>query len=294
MLKAVLFTFFTILFLSGFSQSASFKRSFEFGAMGGGAYYVGDLNNTHFKYSKPAFGLIMRYNLTRRYSFRMTASYGTVYGADSKSTSAYNVNRNLSFSSSLIEIAAGVELDLIQYRINDMKYPISLYFFYELAYFRMNPKGENPNGGDPIVLQELGTEGQGTVLNTNNQYSLNQIAIPFGLGLKFNLKKRVAVSFEYGIRKTYTDYLDDVSGKYVNPYLLSELKGPLAAQFADPSLNGQSYQRTGLDRGNPNTKDWYFMYGAMLTFNPWRNSVCPWQGKGKGKKSMRRQRKNRR
>jgi hypothetical protein len=282
----------TLLLLSqltyGFNQSQSFRRAFEVGIMGGGSYYIGDLNpTTHFKYSDWAAGLIMRYNLSTRHSFRLTVSYGNVYGDDAKSNDAFQQNRNLSFYSSIFEIAAGFELDLVKYRINDMKYPISPYFFYEIAYFRMNPKVKN-EFGDEIVLQELSTEGQGTILNSKRPYSLNQISIPLGIGIKFNLKKRLAISIEYGIRKTFTDYLDDVSGKYVNPLALQAIKGPLAAELADPSLNRQSYFSEGMNRGNPRTKDWYAMYGFMITFKPWKESICSFQGQGKGRRRKRR------
>jgi len=283
-------TSFKLLFISillsslSFSQSQSFKAAFEFGFMGGGSYYIGDLNQKkHFVYSKPAGGLIVRYNLSTRHSMRFTATYGQVQGFDASSDDAYQINRNLGFSSSIIEVAVGFELDLIKYRINDMKYPISPYFFYEIAYFRMNPIVKS-TFGDEISLQELGTEGQGTYLNPKKQYSLNQISIPLGIGVKFNLKERVAVSFEYGIRKTFTDYLDDVSGNYVNPTQLAELKGPLTAELADPSLNNQSSSALGLNRGNSNTKDWYVMYGAMITFKPWRRDICRMQGFGKNKR----------
>ena len=124
-----------LLFISSlsFSQKDKFKAAFEFGLMGGGAYYLGDLNSSHFTQSKLAGGIIVRYNLSNRHSFRFTGSYANVYGADSKSKNDYQVNRNLSFESSIIEIALGFEIDLINYRINDMKYPITPYFFYELA-----------------------------------------------------------------------------------------------------------------------------------------------------------------
>ena len=267
-----------------YSQTQSFKAAFEFGIMGGGSYYIGDLNQKkHFVYSKPAGGLIVRYNLSTRHSMRFTASYAQVHGQDSDSDVTYQQNRNLSFSSSIIELAMGFELDLIKYRINDMKYPISPYFFYEIAFFRMNPVVKN-EFGDEIALQELGTEGQGTFLTDKKQYSLNQISIPLGIGIKFNLKDRIAMSFEYGIRKTFTDYIDDVSGKYVNPIQLAELKGPLAAELADPSLNNQSHTTLGLNRGNSNTKDWYIMYGAMITFKPWRKDICRMQGFGKNRR----------
>ncbi|HIP37767.1 MAG TPA: hypothetical protein EYG85_13030 [Crocinitomix sp.] len=277
MFKHVFISLFVLTVGVSIAQSDRFRAAFEIGVMGGGSYYIGDLNpNTHFKYSDWAAGLIVRYNLSNRHSFRFTASYANVYGDDAMSNDPYQINRNLSFYTDIIEIAAGFEIDLLKYRINDMKYPITPYFFYEIAYFRMNPKVKD-EFGDEISLQELGTEGQGTILNSKKQYGLNQISIPLGIGLKFNLKERLAISIEYGIRKTFTDYLDDVSGKYVNPLALQGIKGPLTAQLADQSLNQQSYFTEGLDRGNPRTKDWYSMYGLMITFKPWGKTKCHFQ-----------------
>lgn len=258
-----------------FAQSERFKARFEMGFMGGGSYYIGDLNpNAHFIYSKPAFGAIVRYNLSNRHSLRFTGSYGSVYANDSDSKNDYQINRNLSFSSKIIELAMGYEIDLFKYRINDMRYPISPYFFYEIAYFRMNPTTISDNG-DEIELQELGTEGQGTSLSDKNNYSLNQISIPLGIGLKFNLRKRLAISVEYGIRKTFTDYLDDVSGVYVNSADLAELRGPLVASLSDRSLSGTTYE--GSNRGNANNKDWYAFYGLMITFKPFQRNICNFQ-----------------
>ena len=277
MFKHLLITLFILNLSVSNAQSDRFRAAFEMGLMGGGSYYIGDLNpNVHFKYSDWAAGLIVRYNLSNRHSFRFTASYGNIYGDDSKSKDAFQVNRNLSFYTDIIEIAAGFEIDLVKYRINDMKYPITPYFFYEIAYFRMNPKVKDEFGNE-VALQELGTEGQGTILNSKKQYGLNQISIPLGIGVKFNIKARLAISLEYGIRKTFTDYIDDVSGKYVNPLALQAIKGPLTAQLADPSLNHQSYFTEGMDRGNARTKDWYSMYGLMITFKPWGRTKCHFQ-----------------
>lgn len=253
--------------LSGFSQS--YKASTEIGFYGGGSYYIGDINpGKHFVYSKPAFGLIYRYNLSTRHSFRATAFYGNVYGDDANATDMTQVNRNLSFRSKILELAVGYEIDLFKYRINDMKYPISPYFFYQIAYTRMNPVTDY--NGNEIALQPLGTEGQGTAITNKRNYSLNQITIPLGIGLKVNIRKRLAVSFEYGIRKTFTDYLDDVSGDYVNADLIRAENGPLAADLSDRRIDPTD----NMNRGNPNNKDWYSFYGVMITFKPFKRDIC--------------------
>ena len=260
---------------TSYGQSDKFKARFELGGMAGASYYIGDINpNQHFIYSKPAFGAIVRYNLSTRASLRLTGTYGNVYGQDSKSDDDYQVNRNLQFKSKLYEIAFGVEIDLFKYRINDMQYPISPYFFYEFAYFRMNPTTDYQ--GNTIDLQALGTEGQGTGLSQKDKYKLNQFSIPLGIGLKFNLRKRLAISLEYGIRKTFTDYLDDVSGNYVDPDILTAENGPIAGELSNPSLDGSS--RVGYNRGNSATKDWYAFYGVMLTFKPFKKNICDFTG----------------
>lgn len=254
-------------------QSNNLKKAFEIGVFGGGAYYIGDLNpSQHFVYSQPAVGGIIRYNLSKRHSFRLTGTYGQIGANDATSSDPWQVNRNLNFQSKLYEVAAGFEICLLPYAINDMKHRFTPYFFYELAWLKMNPTTSNSNGNE-VLLADFGTEGQGTVLNESKNYSLNQISIPLGVGIKFNIVKRVAISLEYGVRMTFTDYLDDVSGNYANQTAITNLRGPLAASIADPSLNNASTIPSA-NRGNSNNKDWYSFYGAMLTIKPWKYNVC--------------------
>ncbi|NOQ75122.1 MAG: outer membrane beta-barrel protein [Crocinitomix sp.] len=266
-IQGIVFALFIIA--SSISWGQAYKASTEIGVYGGGSYYIGDLNpNKHFVNSKPGFGLVYRYNLSTRHSLRATAFYGNVYGDDAEGKTAAQLNRNLNFKSSIMELAVGYEINLFKYYIKDMRDPITPYFFYQLAYTRINPMTDY--SGNDIALQPLGTEGQGTSASTKNNYSLNQITIPLGIGLKFNLCRRVAMSFEYGIRKTFTDYLDDVSGNYVDSDVLRGENGPLAAELADRSLEGSG----GMNRGNPNNKDWYSFYGMMITFKPFKKDIC--------------------
>lgn len=274
--------FLLVLILSAGLHSITFAQGFksaaEIGFFGGGSYYIGDLNpNRHFVDSKPAFGMIFRYNLSTRYSLRANVTYGNIYANDADNTDAFKVNRNLSFKSHLLELAFGMEIDMFKYRITDMKYPITPYFFYQFAYARINPKTDY--GGNEIALQPLGTEGQGTGLvgTKRNRYSLNQFTVPLGIGLKFNLRPRVAMSIEYGIRKTFSDYFDDVAGKYVDQDYLRAENGPLAADLSDRSLVLYG-DNTGTNRGTSASKDWYAFYGIMLTFKPFKRDICDMRG----------------
>ena len=75
------------------------------------------------------------------------------------------------------------------------------YFFGGINYMHMDPKAQY--NGEWISLQPLGTEGQETSFNSQKKYSLHQIVLPFGIGIKVNLSHHSCLSFEYGIRKTF-------------------------------------------------------------------------------------------
>ena len=124
-------------------------------------------------------------------------------------------------------------------------------------------------------LQPLGTEGQGTSARPDSEpYKVDQLAIPFGAGLKFNFG-RIDMQVEWGLRRTYTDYIDDVSGTYVDNDLLAFENGPLAALLADPSgIEAIGLSNTGHARGDVNTRDWYQYTGLSITYIISRFSDC--------------------
>lgn len=269
-MKVVLYCFILLFSSIILAQSENFRSRSSFGPMIGGSYYIGDLNQYgHFKNTQLSGGLVYRYYVNSRVELRANFIYGHVSAADSDSDLEIYQNRNLSFQSDIWELAGGIEFNYLNYKLGDMKYFFTPYMFIEIGAFRMNPQAEY--NGELLDLQPLGTEGQGSSLSDKDPYSLTQIVIPFGVGIKLNLSKRVAVSFEYGIRKTFTDYLDDVGGHYVNADALLLENGNLAVQMADRSL-GET--RAYGPRGNSSTKDWYSMFGAMLTFSLGKPSKC--------------------
>lgn len=247
----------------------------ELGLIGGGSYYIGDLNPIkHFANTKPAGGLIFRNtNKNERVAFRMHLFYGTVTASDSKNSNPMIQQRNLSFKSSVIEFGPAIEINFVEYQIGSKRKPATPYLFGGVTYFRMNPKGQY--NGEWIELQPLATEGQETSQNSSKRYHLNQISLPVGAGLKVNLSQRLALNIEYGIRKTFTDYLDDVSGTYVDQNLLATEAGQLSADMSDPSLSQDGYQTyVGEDRGNQSTKDWYSFFGIGLSFRLKAYTTC--------------------
>ena len=264
---------------SGSSNSRSFASRSELGVLIGGSYYTGDLNRMgHFQQIEPAGGLVFRYNVHSRLALRVNALYGNVKGDDKLSPYEFQRNRNLSFRSPIIELAIGFEFNYFQYEIGNSKYWITSYMFGGVGGFYMNPKA-NYNG-QWVELRQLGTEGQGTPLSNDNPYSLTQLCIPMGLGVKMNVGKRVAISFEYGLRLTFTDYIDDVSGNYVDSDALAQINGTIAAELSDRSLVklGHNGSNAGYRRGDPNNKDWYSFFGMMISFQLGNPGTC-WSGR---------------
>lgn len=255
-----------ILALIVVSHNCAFAQYSEIGFHGGSSYYIGDLNPyKHFTHHpKLGAGAYFRVNATDRHAFRFNFVYTAVEGSDADSKSEWQRNRNLHFKSEIIEVAALWEINFLSYEVGDKNRSYTPYVFGGIAYFRMNPK-TNFNGR-LVELHPLGTEGQLSD-GAENKYRLGQFAIPFGIGFKFNISGRVAMSLEYGFRKLFTDYLDDVSTTYADPEILAETNGPSAAVLSDRSLTPGKPDgtNTGLTRGNPQTNDWYGYSNVSLS-----------------------------
>jgi hypothetical protein len=266
-----------LLFCLPFLMGRSHAQVNEIGLTVGGSYYIGDINPTrHFpKHTGLAGGLLFRHNLTERLAFRFQGIYGTLEAYDSDSKDTTQLLRNLHFRSRLLEGSVLFEINFLKYRSRgkDGK-RWTPFVFGGLAYFRANPHAFFDD--EWYELQPLGTEGQGTSARPGSElYTVDQISIPFGAGFKFNLG-RVDVQLEWGMRRTYTDYIDDVSGTYVDNDLLAFENGPLAGIFGDRSgLNARpGYNNADHARGDVNTRDWYVYSGLSITYIISRFSDC--------------------
>jgi len=244
------------------------QKSSEIGIFGGCSFYLGDLNPAgFFKFLRPAGGVIYRYNINNRFSARLNALVGSVEAFDNRSSSAFQQERNLNFKSPIDELSGQFEFNFFEYEINNPKESFSPYIFGGFGFFRMNPQGEV--NGQWVELQPLHTEGQGTQFNSNAPYHLIQPAIPFGIGIKVSLFKKVCLSVEWGMRRTFTGYLDDVNGVYPNASQLAAQQGPNAAMALAMSnrSNLSSSSLAGTERGN-DKDDWYSFAGIIISFHP--------------------------
>jgi hypothetical protein len=239
----------------------------ELGITGGVSYYIGDLNplrhypaNTHL-----AGGAFYRYNFDPRYAIRLQGLFTRLEAWDYNSDDPLQLRRNLGFRTNLFEASALLEINFLKYRSLDRKdnHLWTPYVFVGLAYFHFNPQGLLDDTW--YDLQPLGTEGQGTSAG-GEPYSLDVMSIPFGVGFKFALTDKLDLGLEWGLRRTYTDYLDDVSGVYVDNAQLAFETGPLTAALADPSVLRETGFNTGRARGDGKTVDWYQYSGLSLSW----------------------------
>ena len=274
--QIVILLFCCVFTLPSFAQRKN-KKSVEVGVFLGASYYIGDLNPIrHFdQFTKPGGGIVCRYNFNPRLAARANFLIGRIEAHDEFSSSSYQQQRNLSFQSSLTEFSTQLEFNFLNYEIGDDKSRFSPYIFGGLAGFLFEPQGQYHD--EWISLQPLATEGQGLAGGPAKSYKLFQIALPFGVGVKINVAKNMSLGLEWGMRKTFTDYLDDVSTRYYDPAKLHEYKGTLAVVMADQSKGmDPGYNNVGRQRGNPTTKDWYSFAGAVLTIKlKGKREECP-------------------
>jgi hypothetical protein len=245
-------TLIIIIGLLGFSLQA--QKTMEIGIFGGGSYYLGDINpGFHFVQTKPAYGVVARVNLNPRWTIKMNAYRGEVAGDDNISNKV--PNRDLNFKSKVTDISAVVEFNFFNYITGSTRNHLTPYIFGGIGVFMFDPES------DGVALRDLGTEGQNVDFDGRSPYKTTQLAVPFGIGFKHSLTKRFGFAFEWGLRKTFTDYIDDISKTY---YMDGESINPSdqAAIMSDPTRSHDAYEA----RGNSSNDDWYAFFGLTLTY----------------------------
>lgn len=242
----------------------------EVGGFMGISNYAGDLTPKSIEKEeyKLAYGLLARYNKSHHLSFRFGLYKSTIAGSDVHSEGiAGRRKRNLSFQSDIYEASLVAEINMLGYNVLENITQFTPYGFLGITGFYHNPRAYLDNKW--YDLQPLGTEGQG-MAGYAEKYKRFQIAIPMGVGFKVSLSEAVNVAIEVGARKTFTDYLDDVSTNYpdLQQYLEEGELAGVALSYRTPEYEADATPNpNGLQRGNPDAKDWYFVSGISLTFN---------------------------
>ncbi len=270
-----------------FITSSVLAQRVHLGVFGGLSAYNGDLTDKIYpkKVTNGAIGITVNYEIADQFMLRGGFTYSIVGGADRFSKDSGLIKRNLAFETKINEFSLVGEYYL--FNLNERKY--SPYAFAGLAVFHFDPYAFDANHNQ-VFLKPLSTEGEGlTGYPDRKPYGLTQFAIPFGGGIKFAITENMRIGLELGMRKLFTDYLDDVSKNYIDPNDLLAAKGQLAVDMSyrgdeiaggDPNYPGKIVQR-----GNPKSKDFYYFTGIHITYRLGSGDGGGYHGGGGGRKS---------
>lgn len=256
------------------TAGASRAQIHEFGLWGGISNYYGDLNTkTSFKYVRPGAGAFYRYNIKYRGAWKTSINWGIAQFDDAGTSIPMNQQRNLSFKTQIFDVTSIIEFNFLKYdkeaasSSTRRKHWFTPYLGTGLSIFFFNPQALYR--GEWYSLQPLGTEGQNDPSYSGvKKYKLYSFAIPIVGGFKFSFARNWNIGIEVGVRKTFTDYLDDVSGKYPSYASLPGGSGGLAAALSDRSAEngGEPIGQPGYQRGQSPKKDDYMFGGITISY----------------------------
>lgn len=254
-------------------------QNWEAGLFAGGANYNGELapvDPVVLKETHIAIGAFAKYSLSDRIKLRGSITYGTISGDDANyNTPRLRKRRNLDFKSPIFEIGLLGEYHFLKINESFRKPTTTFYGVTGIALFNFNPKAKFE--GEWVELQPLGTEGQGTAAFPDREkYSLTQISIPIGAGITHSLSEHLNIGVEVAFRKTFTDYLDDVSKTYAPKEALISRYGEVSYRLSNRTweTNNEALDKENSRRGNPDTDDWYYFGGITLSYT-FKENKCP-------------------
>jgi hypothetical protein len=285
--------------LKSFSQSITLGNGqVEAGLAFGPLFFLGDLGGNqgvgtdfakdiNFPLTKISKGLFVNIYPTEWLGFRFAINQGKLEAydhiiKDKGGAETFRKQRNLQFRSNLLEAYGAVEVypTVFLERYDGLKGKLRPYGLAGFGIFKFNPKGEyfDANGKSKWVeLAPLRTEGQG-FYEDRKPYKLWSYEMPLGAGFKYYFAENKYVGLELVHRKSFTDYVDDVSTTYIDPNLFDQNLSPDKAAMARQLFNRQNFPATQTrigwgeeQRGDPTDNDSFFStvirFGWRLTDN---------------------------
>ncbi len=219
-----------LLLVNGMSLYA--QKTLEGGILAGGHYYLGDINpSRQFHSTQFGGGLFVRQNYNKRWAVRANLTLGTLSGDDADFSNAYQQTRNIHFNTPLLEIVAQAEFNFLSYKLGSTRHtsPYTPYFASGLGYLLLS-----------------------------NSTTPHNIILPMSVGVKFAIGKKLEIGLEWSFRKTFSDYVDNLSGK---EYEQANMKTPSKIKYKQIAF---LYD-----------KDWYSFAGIFITYKIFQSgSVC--------------------
>ncbi len=289
----------TILLFPALSNAQKWKRnrkeySFGIGATNflgdlGGANQVGTNGLRDFEITATRMGAVLgyRYQLGEDWFARANFDYVMVAGDDALTKEPARNSRKLSFRSHLLELSVQAEYMLVKqksghlYRLRGVRgkswFRFEVYVFGGIGGIWYDPQSRDTQG-NWVNLRPMHTEGQG-LPGGPKQYTGFTFVMPYGIGFRRNLGGSTreglwAIGIELSMRKTFSDYIDDVSNVYYDNGAIQAAYGDEAAYFADPSgkyhglIDDGSGNKIGQQRGDVKDKDAYMLGVVSINFKP--------------------------
>jgi hypothetical protein len=210
-----------LILLTFFFHQLHSQRKADIGIFGGASWYQGDITSLPFYKASPAFGVLYRYNVHDRISFRASAILHELSGNDLDFNEASNILRSSAFNSRFVDLAGTWEFNFLPYNTLSRKTKYTPYVFAGLGY-QFLLSSDIPDAG-------------------------NHFTIPFGVGVKLNIVKRLSAGMECTFHKTFTDNID--------------------------GIKNVTYDTNNNLLGN---KDWYTFAGIFITYKVFKyREDCP-------------------
>lgn len=179
-------SFFIMLVISHVATS----QIHEVGILAGGANYIGEVGTTRYiNPHTPALGVIYKWNVSSRYSYRASFMYAKIKGADVNSDIPSRQSRNYEFENNVRELSLGMEFDFLDFDLHEFDFAITPYVHSGVSYFSY----------DALVFDA----GSAVKYDTDHAF-----AIPITLGVKSRVIGQFVVALEVSTRYTFTDNLD--------------------------------------------------------------------------------------
>lgn len=282
------------------SVSASAQYQWDYGVRLGAANYLGDIGgkeqqrkdyfwDMHLGQTRYAVGVFGRYKFSKRFAVSGAVDHLLIEDADQYTTYIPRRTRNLNFRNRMFELSGRAEFTL--WYDNDVgnrgfyNPDYKLYAFAGLAAYYSNPQARlvyDPSESE--LAASLGADTTslkpGDFVN-DTWYSLRPyrtegatysnigLAIPMGIGMYFTFSKSWRFGWEICWRKTFSDYLDDVSTYYNKPSPDNSGTYDLALALQSQTYQALLDEQNALlrfEEGNPIYEDIY----PVMSLNDFR------------------------
>lgn len=155
--------------------------------------YKGDIsdwkllpNLNQLKVISTAVKVNVRYQRAQAFAYRGQLSIGRISGAGNNNPGPNPIFNTLAFTSPLIEVSGLVDYNFLDYQTDKKIKNWSPYLYGGISYLFVSPRGG--------------------LLPTTPFFTW---AIPYGVGVKYQLTPRLGLQWEFGTSKTFTDVLDN-------------------------------------------------------------------------------------